>query len=99
MTGAVYAECDSVLTFSGTNTFISNYSTKDGGGAIFATGTNINSALYCGAIVTFPSIPDLPHIFCGVTDTHTSGVGTIFVLGGAKCIYWEGWTKITLYEY
>ena len=80
--GAIYAECDSVLSFSRTNTFIGN-SAMVYGSAIIAsgtmsvnfTGTNIfnnNWAAYCGAIATFPSSPYYPfHFFCGVTDTCT----------------------------
>ena len=75
--GAIYAECDSVLTFSGTNTFTSN-SAVVYGSAIFASdsksvnfnGTNIfnnNSAPYCGTIAIFSSF----QIFCDASDTYT----------------------------
>ena len=78
--GAIYGECDSVLSFSGTNTFIGNLA-KNYGSAIIAsgsksvnfTGTNVfnnNWAPYCGAIATLPS-PDAFHFFCDVTDTYT----------------------------
>ena len=85
--GAIYAECDSVLSFSGTNTFIGN-SARYYGSAIIASGsksvnfngTNIfnnNSAPYCGAVAIFTSSPTFPlpsppyQFFCGVTDTRT----------------------------
>ena len=77
--GAIYAECDSVLTFSGTNTLIGN-SARAYGSAIIAsaswsvnfTGTNIfnnNWAPYCGAIATFPPFSAF-QFFCDATDTH-----------------------------
>ena len=78
--GAIYAECDSVLTISGTNTFIGN-SARAYGSVIIAsasrsvnfTGTNIfnnNWAPYCGAIATFPPFSAF-QFFCGATDTRT----------------------------
>ena len=79
--GAIYAECDSVLSFSGTNTFIGNLA-RGYGSAIIAsgsksvnfTGTNVfnnNWAPYCGAIATFSSSPVAFHFFCDVTGTDT----------------------------
>ena len=76
--GAIYAECDSVLTFSGTNIFIGNTGWGYGSAIIASasrsvsvTGTNIfnnNWASYCGAIAIFSS---LIQIFCDASDTHT----------------------------
>ena len=62
--GAIYAHCDSLLAFFGTNTFIGN-AARAYGSAIIASasrsvnfnGLNIfnnNWASYCGAIATFP---------------------------------------------
>ena len=77
--GAIYAECDSVLTISGINTFIGNAATVSS--AIFAigsksvnfNGTNIfnnNSGFSCGAITIF-SLYQYNQYFCGPSDTRT----------------------------
>ena len=36
-------------------------------------------------------------LMLAVCKTNSSGVGTNFGLGGGK-VYWEGWTKTTLYN-
>ena len=79
--GAIYAECDSVLSFSGTNTFIGNSAESCGSAIIVSgsksvnfTGTNVfnnnSAAYYGGAIAALPSLPAF-QFFCVVIDIYT----------------------------
>ena len=95
--GAIYAECDSTLTFSGTNTFIGNsYGAivASGSKSVNFNGTNIfnnNWAFLCGAIAT--SIPNYLPIFCHthtvlkLTGTNNFSNNSAEVFGGAICTF------------